>query len=109
MRFMGLMFAVAALGVTSQAYSPPSNIPTGSNPNGVATWNSVTLGDREDTEAGWCDWDCGDDNDDDVGIIDLLALLSQWGMVGTSCDRDGLGGVGIGDFLGLLGNWGPCP
>ena len=55
-----------------------------------------------------CPWDCGGDNDANVGIVDFLALLGQWTMVDTSCDFDG-GGVGIVDFLELLANWGPCP
>ena len=54
-----------------------------------------------------CPWDCGGDNDGDVGIVDFLALLGQWGNPG-SCDFDG-GGVGITDFLELLANWGACP
>jgi sugar lactone lactonase YvrE len=54
-----------------------------------------------------CPWDCGD-FDGEVGIVDFLALLAQWGMVGTSCDFDG-GGAGIVDFLKLLAQWGPCP
>ncbi len=53
-----------------------------------------------------CPFDCGGDNDGDVGIIDFLALLAQWGGPG-SCDFDG-GGVGINDFLDLLAAWGPC-
>ncbi len=54
-----------------------------------------------------CPQDCGD-MDGNVGINDFLALLAQWGSVGSSCDIDG-GGVGINDFLDLLANWGPCP
>ncbi len=54
-----------------------------------------------------CPQDCGD-MDGNVGINDFLALLAQWGEVGSSCDIDG-GGVGINDFLDLLANWGPCP
>jgi len=54
-----------------------------------------------------CPWDCGGDNDGNTGITDFLALLAQWGGLG-SCDFDG-GGVGINDFLELLANWGPCP
>jgi len=53
-----------------------------------------------------CIWDCGD-FDGAVGIVDFLAVLAQWGQVGTSCDIYG-DGVGIDDFLGLLANWGPC-
>jgi hypothetical protein len=54
-----------------------------------------------------CPWDCGGDNDGAVGVVDMLALLGQWGGPG-SCDFDG-GGVGITDFLKLLGAWGACP
>ena len=55
-----------------------------------------------------CPWDCEDVPNGNVGINDFLELLSQWLMVGTSCDFDG-GGVGINAFLELLANWGPCP
>jgi hypothetical protein len=53
-----------------------------------------------------CPGDCGN-SDGDVGIVDLLALLAEWGLAGTPCDSDG-GGVGITDFLALLADWGPC-
>ena len=55
---------------------------------------------------GSCPSDCGD-GDGNVGITDFLALLAQWGGLGT-CDIDG-GGVGITDFLTLLSEWGECP
>ncbi len=55
-----------------------------------------------------CPWDCGLPANATVGIVDFLALLGQWGMIGTSCDLDGEG-VGITDFLAVLGHWGPCP
>ncbi len=54
-----------------------------------------------------CLADCGD-QDGIVGVVDFLAVLSQWGQVGTSCDFDG-GGTGVTDFLNVLANWGPCP
>ncbi len=54
-----------------------------------------------------CPWDCTQTGDGNVGIVDFLALIAQWGGPGT-CDIDG-GGVGITDFLELLANWGPCP
>ncbi len=55
-----------------------------------------------------CPWDCGDSNGE-VGINDFLAVLGQWGSIGTSCDFGaGAPGVGIEEFLDLLANWGPC-
>ncbi len=54
-----------------------------------------------------CPWDCGD-NDGIVGIVDVLALLAQWGQAGTPCGFD-VGRIGIVHFLALLANWGPCP
>ena len=53
-----------------------------------------------------CPWDCGGDDDGDVGVIDLLALLAQWDDPG-SCDFDG-GVVDVADLLKLLARWGPC-
>jgi hypothetical protein len=55
-----------------------------------------------------CPWDCADD-DGIVGIIDFLALLAQWGEVGSSCDFDGDGVDRVDLFQQLLANWGPCP
>ncbi len=47
------------------------------------------------------------DGDCQVGIIDFLELLSQWGPCeGCPADLDGDGIVGILDFLSLLANWG---
>ena len=44
-----------------------------------------------------------------MGILDLLELLSQWGLENTSCDSSfPTEGVGITEFLELLENWGPC-
>ena len=54
-----------------------------------------------------CPWDCASVGDGEVGILDFLALLAQWGNP-TPCDFDGAG-VGITDFLSLLAHWGPCP
>jgi hypothetical protein len=53
-----------------------------------------------------CRADCGD-HDGDVDVVDVLALLAQWGAIG-SCDFNG-GGVGVVDFLEDLANWGACP
>ncbi len=56
-----------------------------------------------------CPADCGD-GDGEVAIVDFLAVLGQWGLIGESCDM-GLGpqGVGIEEFNAVLGLWGPCP
>ena len=76
-------------------------------PGAVTELMVVTLGPSEANEP--CPWDCAD-GDGEVGIVDFLELLAQWGMVGTSCDFDfGGGGVDIGDFLKLLSEWGVCP
>ena len=55
-----------------------------------------------------CPWDCGD-FDGTVGIIDFLALLGQWGQIGTFCDAVCDDIVDTLDFCDLLANWGPCP
>jgi hypothetical protein len=55
-----------------------------------------------------CPWDCQTEPNGQVDISDFLALLAQFGQVGTSCDFDG-GGVGVTDFLAFLANFGPCP
>jgi hypothetical protein len=60
-----------------------------------------------EVEADSCPWDCGDGNGD-VGVVDFLAMLAQWGQPGASCDFDN-DGVSVVDFLALLAHWGPCP
>ena len=83
------------------------------NCNGVPDGDDITGGKSRDVKGNGipdeceCPWDCGYSNGN-VGIVDFLALLAQWNMVGAPCDFDG-GGVGIVDFLALLANWGPCP
>ena len=48
------------------------------------------------------------DGDNEVGIVDFLTLLGNWGTSGPG-DLDCDGTVGILDFLALLAAWGPCP
>ena len=57
-----------------------------------------------------CETPCAADIDGtgEVGILELLGLLSEWSLLGSLYDFDG-GGVGITDLLLLLANWGPCP
>lgn len=60
------------------------------------------------------DCKCPGDIDDDgnVGVSDLLALLAAWGPCADpqDCPADltGDGNVGVSDLLIVLGNWGPC-
>lgn len=54
-----------------------------------------------------CPWDCSF-SDGQVGVLDLLALIGNWGGSECLCDIDG-GGVGVTDLLALLSHWGPCP
>ncbi len=54
-----------------------------------------------------CPWDL--DNNNDVGVGDLLILLAAWGPnPGHPADFDGNDDVGVSDLLALLANWGPC-
>jgi hypothetical protein len=55
-----------------------------------------------------CPWDCQTEPNGEVDVADFLAILAQFGQVGTSCDFDG-GGVSVTDFLAFLANFGPCP
>ena len=50
------------------------------------------------------------DGDGEVGIGDVLAVLSAWGPC-PECpeDLDHDGEIGLGDLLILLAAWGPCP
>ncbi len=65
-------------------------------------------GDQTELTFTICPSDCGD-GDWNVGILDLLALLGEWGQTGSACDMElGTAGVGIEEFLSLLANWGPC-
>ncbi len=55
-----------------------------------------------------CPWDLDDNNE--VGVGDLLLLLAAWGPCkGCPADFDGNGSVGASNLLALLANWGPCP
>ncbi len=100
--FLGPDFLIGADADGDRVIDCADNCPEVANPD-QADANGDGTGDACDT----CPWDCGD-GDGMVGIVDFLAVLGQWGQVGTSCDFDG-GGVGIVGFLKLLAHWGPCP
>jgi len=53
-----------------------------------------------------CTGDCGE-TDGVVDVLDFLAVLTQWGMTGTSCDFLA-NGVDTGDLLTVLASWGVC-
>ena len=53
-----------------------------------------------------CLGDCAGD-DGVVSILDFLAVLGEWGQVGSPCDIGG-DGVGIDEFLLVIGAWGGC-
>jgi hypothetical protein len=56
-------------------------------------------------------------NDDNVGVADLLAVINGWGACPafpTPCPADvappgGDGSVGVGDLLAIISAWGACP
>ena len=50
------------------------------------------------------------DHDGAVNIVDLLAVVGQWGQGGGSPpDINGDGAVNIVDLLAVIGAWGACP
>jgi hypothetical protein len=62
---------------------------------------------EENLVAPLCDGDIN--NDDEVDVTDLLALLGAWGPnPGHPADLDDSGTVNVSDLLTLLGAWGPC-
>lgn len=52
------------------------------------------------------------DGDGSVGVPDLLAVINQWGVCGTTCTADispqpsGDGVIGVPDLLAVINNWG---
>ena len=48
------------------------------------------------------------DKDGEVGVIDLLSVIGQWGTDG-SADVNGDGVVDVGDLLAIVDSWGQCP
>jgi hypothetical protein len=54
-----------------------------------------------------CPSDCATPHDNRVNVVDLLALLAQWGTPGA-CNTDGDALVDVGDLLALLADWGDC-
>ena len=99
-------FGTLAQGTMDNSLFPDCNC------NGVPDSDDIAGGESDDLNGNGipdeceCPWDCGDGNGE-VGINDFLALLAQWGTMGT-CDFD-TDGVDIGDFLDLIAHWGPCP
>jgi hypothetical protein len=50
------------------------------------------------------------DGDGTVSVVDMLAMLGDWGLnPGHPADLTDDGVVGITDFLMLLAQWGMCP
>jgi hypothetical protein len=91
-------------------YAPSASLGLRSMPGGEPGHDGDNV-DALDPPLEPCPWDCDYSAgfpDGVVAITDFLALLGQWGQVGTTCDIDG-GGVGITDFLQMLAWWGPCP
>ena len=57
-----------------------------------------------------CECSADLDIDFEVDVIDLLAIIDEWGpCVGCATDFDGNGEVDILDLLVILDQWGSCP
>ena len=61
------------------------------------------------TNLGSCPADCAVPCDGVVDVVDLLALLADWGLPNSACDLNGDNTVDVVDLLALLAAWGPCP
>lgn|GEM_PF-4830282 len=46
--------------------------------------------------------------DGDVGLADLIAVLSNWGLSDTPYDTNADGAININDVIHISSNWGPC-
>ncbi len=53
-----------------------------------------------------CDGDA--DGDGEVNVVDLLAVIGEWGSTDSDADLNGDGVVNVNDLLMVVGNWGPC-
>ncbi|MCI0365335.1 MAG: dockerin type I domain-containing protein [Phycisphaerales bacterium] len=49
------------------------------------------------------------DGDGLVNVVDLLAVISNWGAAGGAADVTGDGTVNIADLLAVISAWGVCP
>ena len=48
-------------------------------------------------------------SDGEVGVDELLFIISAWGTDNETADLDGDGWVDVHDVLMVLDAWGPCP
>ena len=48
------------------------------------------------------------DGDGSVGVTDLVALITDWGLANVPADLDGSGNVDVNDLVALIVAWGPC-
>ena len=57
-----------------------------------------------------CVYFCSSDINEDgqTNVIDLLAVIDQWGLFETPADINSDGIVDVSDLLIVVGNWGPC-
>ena len=51
---------------------------------------------------------CGGDIDRQVGLSDVLIILSECGCTSCISDVDGNGTTGFDDVISVLAVWGPC-
>ena len=54
--------------------------------------------------------ECPEDVNGDgyVNVVDLLAVIDQWGQVDSPADLNDDGIVNVSDLLMVVGSWGPC-
>lgn len=81
------------------------------NASGEGCWSNDVTSEGLVVRYEDCQPGCPADLDDDgqVALLDLLAVLADWGScVGCPTDLDGDDDVDVNDLIVLLGAWGPC-
>jgi hypothetical protein len=86
------------------------------NENGIPDQCDIASGFSEDSnfnsipdeceEVPSCDGDA--DGDGEVNVVDLLAVIGEWGSTDSDADLNGDGVVNVNDLLMVVGNWGFC-
>ncbi len=91
------------------------------NGDGIVDYGQILAGALDDADGNGVPDCCDDDvpcfpcpadfmnSDGEVGVDELLFIISAWGTDNETADLDGDGWVDVHDVLMVLDAWGPCP